>query len=377
MEKITFECETITPMFLGGADGKTPELRPPSIKAAMRFWWRALNADLSIKNLRKKEAEIFGGSGEKEGRSKFNLRVTIIESSTKDKLKDKIWNSKTNKVKDEYEGTSYLFYSTLLGDGRPYFEKMKFKIEISSQIKAILKDMSDIFFVFSLLGSLGSRSRRGAGNFKILKVIENNKLINDYEFKSITNKEDLKRYFELFLKNLVKKCTTTQKQYSNLSSVRMFIFDSDNSATRCLEILGKNFKTFRTRRNPDYNTVKDFLNTGSTSKPIEKSNFGLPISYRYSSLKGKSATIEGSSVNERQRSASPVIFKVIECNNTGSSIFFPIIIIFERELLPSSDKVKIKDTDKKGNRPKNVSIPSNTIISDFIHQLPSNVEVII
>jgi len=34
-------------MFLAGADGVTPELRAPSIKGAMRFWWRACNGHLS------------------------------------------------------------------------------------------------------------------------------------------------------------------------------------------------------------------------------------------------------------------------------------------------------------------------------------------
>jgi len=62
MKTITFECETITPMFLSGADGKTPELRPPSIKGALRFWWRAMNGHLSLSDLKKKESEIFGGT---------------------------------------------------------------------------------------------------------------------------------------------------------------------------------------------------------------------------------------------------------------------------------------------------------------------------
>jgi len=47
-------------MFLAGADGKTPELRAPSIKGAVRFWWRAMNGCLSIKDLKEKESEIFG-----------------------------------------------------------------------------------------------------------------------------------------------------------------------------------------------------------------------------------------------------------------------------------------------------------------------------
>ena len=47
---MVFECETITPMFMYEADGITPELRPASIKGVMRFWWRAINGNLSLDN---------------------------------------------------------------------------------------------------------------------------------------------------------------------------------------------------------------------------------------------------------------------------------------------------------------------------------------
>ena len=44
-KEITASLEIVTPMFLGGA--ATTEvadaIRPPSIKGALRFWWRALN----------------------------------------------------------------------------------------------------------------------------------------------------------------------------------------------------------------------------------------------------------------------------------------------------------------------------------------------
>ncbi|MBK9462163.1 MAG: type III-B CRISPR module RAMP protein Cmr1 [Sphingobacteriales bacterium] len=52
MHTITFTCETITPMFLSGANQDVPELRPPSIKGALRFWWRAMNGHLSLGDLR-------------------------------------------------------------------------------------------------------------------------------------------------------------------------------------------------------------------------------------------------------------------------------------------------------------------------------------
>ena len=57
---VTFECETITPMFLRGADGRTPELRAPSIKGAMRYWWRAINGHLAPNELLAMESAIFG-----------------------------------------------------------------------------------------------------------------------------------------------------------------------------------------------------------------------------------------------------------------------------------------------------------------------------
>ncbi len=49
-------------MFLAGADGTTPELRAPSIKGALRFWWRAMNGHLSLEELRKQESDLFGNT---------------------------------------------------------------------------------------------------------------------------------------------------------------------------------------------------------------------------------------------------------------------------------------------------------------------------
>jgi len=78
---IKFQCETITPLFMHGADGKTPELRPASIKGVMRFWWRAINGDLplndykenaKLKGLRSQEAEIFGNT---EMKSSFSIKI--------------------------------------------------------------------------------------------------------------------------------------------------------------------------------------------------------------------------------------------------------------------------------------------------------------
>jgi CRISPR-associated protein Cmr1 len=130
MNAITFECETITPMFLGGADGRTPELRPPSIKGAMRFWWRAMNGHLPLEDLKKKEARIFGGSGEKEGRSRIVLRVKSDKELKKgNNIKANYslkcnYNKQKKRMYGDDVGICYLLYSTILGDGLEHILKI-------------------------------------------------------------------------------------------------------------------------------------------------------------------------------------------------------------------------------------------------------------
>jgi len=51
MYSVSFNLETITPLFMIGADGKTPELRPPAFKGMMRFWWSAMRAKEDIPTL--------------------------------------------------------------------------------------------------------------------------------------------------------------------------------------------------------------------------------------------------------------------------------------------------------------------------------------
>ena len=80
MEKIIFECESITPMFMYGADGKTPELRPASIKGVMRFWWRAIHGDLPLDKLKKQEDEIFGST---DKRSSFSIKISNYQGIPK------------------------------------------------------------------------------------------------------------------------------------------------------------------------------------------------------------------------------------------------------------------------------------------------------
>ncbi len=156
MQTITFTCETITPMFLSGADQNIPELRPPSIKGALRFWWRAMNGHLDLKTLKEQEALIFGGT-EPAQRSRVIVRCEQKEFDLpKNKYKmiaHKGNETKCFEVEQEIKITLSLTQNVDLGNGKSFnFEKLK-----------------ALFEVFCYLGGLGKRSRRGNGGLKITK----------------------------------------------------------------------------------------------------------------------------------------------------------------------------------------------------------------
>lgn len=159
MHKLTFHCKTITPMFLAGADGRTPELRAPSIKGAMRFWWRAMNGHFSTKNLHKRESEIFGGTEKGQGRSKFSVNLINLPKETNFEYRP-LPHSKHHKKQ---------FQIPAIKPGSEF--SVKFRTH-HLNIKHIVRDL---FIVTTILGSFGKRSRRGFGSIKLESYEDNGK----------------------------------------------------------------------------------------------------------------------------------------------------------------------------------------------------------
>ncbi len=128
MGKIVFECENIS-VEMGGANPNQHEIRPASFKGVMRFWWRAINGDLSLK---KQENEIFGST---EKKSSFSI-----------------------KIKD------YKF------EGNRIPENHKFKIEFILSSRCDL-DIENFFKIVVLLGGFGkSAKKQNMGKIKIVRV---------------------------------------------------------------------------------------------------------------------------------------------------------------------------------------------------------------
>lgn len=177
LKTITFEIETITPMFLSGADQTKAELRAASIKGLLRYWWRALQAEPDIDKLRKRESEIFGSANEKQGGgSSFAIRITYDKALLEQKIKkgnlpnypvEVISQGQVRKL-NILEYLSYGAFKNRDGGFREYIqEKFQFNLHIQYTNETHLNDILATIYVFNFFGCVGAKSRNGFGSFHI------------------------------------------------------------------------------------------------------------------------------------------------------------------------------------------------------------------
>lgn len=191
MKSITTHLETITPMFLGGADGNA-ELRPPSIKGLMRFWWRAVKG-IDVDTLYKEEVKFFGGTDYK---SPFKIKIESNNLLTKD------CNPLPHKTNSRFKFQGFC-------------EKQE--IELTLSCKENIEIYEKILKITLLLGGLGKRSRRGFGSLKI-KQLDFNPInsLSDTILSLLNNISENK--FEL--RNLIiKRISNSNERYPNISEI--------------------------------------------------------------------------------------------------------------------------------------------------------------
>ena len=69
----------LTPLFCSGAYPDRPELRMPSCKGVMRFWWRALawpRLDGDLSKIQREEDALFGSSA--GGQYRLSMRIAAL-----------------------------------------------------------------------------------------------------------------------------------------------------------------------------------------------------------------------------------------------------------------------------------------------------------
>ena len=217
MQEVTFNVETITPLFLAGADQGTAELRAPSFRGAMRYWFRALVGGMvgtdaqGLKEVIEKESDVFGATD--QGSS---VRVKVSEASRGPEP----FTERTNiQVRGEWKATGkgYLLWSMKLKKPSRYYfiPRTQFDVHISTNGTDIARHKQSVaaFWLLTSLGGIGSRSRRCAGSLAVKDVHGET---YDFPFDMPTSASALKKQLEKGIANARSLCNV--KPSSNLEA---------------------------------------------------------------------------------------------------------------------------------------------------------------
>lgn len=408
MERLVVTLKTITPLFLGGAEpDKWAELRAPSIKGAMRFWYRAIDADCNERVELEKhdspiwEDKIFGST--KTGRGCFAMRLE------NDSIKGgKEWNH------DDYpnkNGIRYLSFSMCMGGKRRRYIPPNTNIGIIIIFHHQPNNKEKYSLLASLwllghIGGLGSRSRRGIGTVA-LQSWGNCRWDECNRLKIAHGVKTRDEWWKIFndglnvLKAWFPKPNTVDHSVID-GNTKFFLFgDGKKEWQKALDEAGIVFQKFRQRWNlrdtsSDYYRVMEHLashesasiKTGSKitlckiSDSPERVAFGLPLSFRYNNslnkipkkdksgkpiidrntgkpkMEAPNTTFEG---EEHDRSASPIHIRIVQIEEN----FYPFYIRLDAPLLENSEQIK----DSYGT---GYSKPTGKILDTFWNELKKN-----
>ncbi|MHB1127773.1 MAG: type III-B CRISPR module RAMP protein Cmr1 [Bacillota bacterium] len=256
MNRSEWVCEIITPISIGSAFPKKPELRPPALKGMMRFWWRALSGDLTLAELKTEEGKIFGASDKKIGRSKFALRMQSHGLMTA-----------------EY---SPVFHRNDRGGITAFAPDQQFKLILTStgaeKQHRLYEELLTLTLVF---GGLGKRSRRGFGSVQVQRL--NGEIIPVID----TAEQELERMLDLL--NAVKPGIFKWDKSSN-KIVSAQAFTGDYPWIREIT-LGRLYKDYRALLQTISQASHDFASNYTGIAPVDSRKIRLASPVYVSAIK--------------------------------------------------------------------------------------------
>lgn len=369
-------------MFLGGADpDKNDELkiRIPSIKGALRFWYRAVIWERlgSVEEVRKREAKLFGSA--ETGQGAFLLRVSSVNGND-------LKNEDTTSA-----GLNYLGYG-LHKNNKTHFMQKKFikpgtiielsfifKRNITNKYEITKTDLADLKLAVKALGffgGLGARSRRGFGSLTLLSIKEDSEEI----WLAPTDKAGLIEEYENFFKELQLKPRVEQlPEYSAFTILCKCVIGMENdNVIDLLDQIGNNLNNFRSYRkekkfSKDHDIVLEVAEDPNhrPKKHPERVVFGLPHNYYFSSVR-QSVNIDACDGKNKYRRASPLFIHIHQIDNKYIGVF----LFLPAKFLPANMYINMKAINKVNGINNVVKIP-NAIeaigdfapITDFLHEI--------
>jgi CRISPR-associated protein Cmr1 len=356
MPSITFDLETVTPLFLAGADQTTAELRPPAFRGALRYWFRAIagaNYWNDINTLKSLESMILGDSGN-HGGSKITIR--LINCPTPEELNPRSVSTQDRARERDGSGIGYLLFSMrmqrrkAIGVSKPAQFSIKFSTRPNPQnydqdIKNLIV-VANCFWLAVNLGGFGSRERRGAGSLRLIKVISDPQNLVREEIPVTTINFDQVNTLTNHLKRQILKAQAkiSENLDFDLRSLprleQMPNLEIFRKATVSIHLLRSPFESWKEAL--DY-IGRKYADYRSGIPMRERAVFGLPLR----------------SVDMNARRPSPLRIKIIHPSNDG----YYCLLIRMKARFPSDSSVQIRNCQFQ-------------LVDDFIGSFDNTIQVI-
>ena len=361
MPSITATFRIVSPMYLAGAEQTTAALRPPSIKGALRFWWRALNwsrhwdaapAQLSaqgrehaaLKSLHQEEARLFGLAATEGG---GRQGVFLLTANSQEVLKS-----------SDQPVNLYLMGQGLaergkptrkaIEDGKSFTVLLRFKPKTTAEDQ---KSVADALYAFGLLGALGSRARHGLGSVAL----------TDWPGDDPAYAVPTKRTAYVHaLKNLFSApLCTTEPPFSAFSALtRMDISQTDKTVNGLLNAVGGAQQMYRSYgqgtngshhvngkpAEQNFKDDHDLMLKEHPSRAPRRVVFGLPHNYFFGST-GKNVAVNYMPGGKDARRASPLLLHCHYLSDEAEgSQYLAVHTLLKARFLPDGAKINVGRT---------------------------------
>lgn len=371
---VTFEV--VTPAYAGGADrAKTDGLRPPTLKALLRFWWRAMHPELDSEQLFKAEEAIFGSTKAGQG-------IAVVPRS-------RSHGAETCTYKPDNK-TTPLFYMAYGADRHQVAPKKWIEDERAvagseysfglvpapSTTDAQWGEFLGAVWLLSTLGGFGRRSRRGFGSIQAASL--------PHGWPDVVGATDNPTLIDRIGAGLKRLGITHSSlpQHTALSKAagnkaRVLVGPGKATWENALRSSGEVFYSLRRMLGtsydhwakgepvgPDFRRTTDYRKhrfPAGSPPATYGSIFGLPQNYQFTHGTGPSKVFyevfgpkdkHAPRDHGQARRASPLFFKVLK--RAGPDPYVPLVIWLPALFLPSSHSVKFND----GTTLTDVAIPT-------------------
>lgn len=370
MKSVEVRFKVVTPCFLGG-HGYQAELRLPSIKGALRFWWRAITysrvaearTETTIERLAEAERQLFGSSESGQSRLIMSLdadsaRPQILQEGAI--LTDAHGSTVGAGARYLGYGVMEAFASRNKGTEAGQLTRsclaapFDVTVRIGAQESESLRSIVPALRLLGMLGGLGSKSRKGYGSVN-LTALQGDGVDRWHPPRT---EDGYRKELRTLLRDTA-GCHNEPDISAFSTQARVDLFQSHPTPLVALDAFGKAMVRYRSwgrngkildgeQAQPRFPEDHEWMYDRPPSPDFHprRAVFGLPHNY------GRRKQVNPESHDRR---ASPLLFHVHEIG----SRYVGVAVLLRSRFLPNGERIR-------AGRASVPAMPDWNVLTDFL-----------